>query len=406
MRRKSIAAGLVLVALATGAWFQISSSRKDKALTAQNAAPNAKPGSAMAVGVVTARLQDVPITLEATGTVTALKTVDLRAQTTNIVTQVLIKEGDDVARGQLLFRFDDRTDRANLAKARAQLARDRATQADLERQYQRARDLLAQHFVAQGAVDTALANLEAQRALVASDAAAVQAAEVALSFDEVRAPLSGRTGIISVVAGSLVQGAATAPALVTISQISPIAISFTLPETQLAQVLQAQTQGPRQAPVVATVPGAQAVSERLNGRLSFVDNLVDSSTGTIRLKAEFDNAQHKLWPGQYVQLRLQLHTLKNVVTIPLAAIIQRGNERSVYIAEGSPATAKLVPVTIRHVFGEIAVVDGLAANAQVVLDGKQNLRPGVPLTLQAAAVNPAAAAASAAASVATSGSPT
>lgn len=377
MRRNKPALALLITAVliaAGGYWFLQSRSNA----AADKAASPAK-NSAQSVSLFTALRQDVPVLLEASGTVAALKLVELRAQTTSTVKEVLIKDGQTVRKGDLLFRFDERAARADLDKARAQLARDRAGLADLQRQHQRAVDLRAQNFVAQSAVDTALSNLDAQRGLIQIDEAALQSAQVALSYNEIRAPLSGRAGTVNVVAGSLVQASATALPLVSIAQIDPIAVGFVLPETQLASLLQATRGG--QAPALnAEVVLAGAPQ----GRVTFVDNLVDSATGTIKVRAEFENAQARLWPGQYVRVRLQLNTLKDAVVIPQAAIIQRGNERSVYSVD---AEQKAQPrsVQIRHSFGDMVVVDGLKAGDLVVLDGKQNLRPGAAVRAQATA---------------------
>ncbi|MEJ6007307.1 efflux RND transporter periplasmic adaptor subunit [Paucibacter sp. AS339] len=431
MSRKPALALIVLSLIgAGGAWFW-----NKKGASPQEGAPGAAPATAaasgagagagagagkggpQAVAVLAAVQQDVPVMLEASGTVTALKQVDLRAQTTNTVKEVLVKDGQTVRKGELLFRFDERADRANVDKARAQLARDRATLADLQRQHQRAVDLRAQSFVAQSAVDSALSNLEAQRALIQSDEAALQSAQVALSYNEIRAPLSGRAGTVNVVAGSLVQANATALPLLSIAQIDPIAVGFSLPETQLAALLQAtraDKSGSAEglsAQVLMPSERARKSSDKADGkseappqgRVTFVDNLVDSSTGTIKVRAEFDNAQQKLWPGQYVRVRLQLRTLKDATVIPQAAIIQRGNERSVYIVDANK-TAQQKPVQIRYAFGDMAVVDGIAPGDKVVLDGKQNLRPGTPVKEQVAALNPAAKKPQASASSAVSAS--
>jgi RND family efflux transporter MFP subunit len=403
MRSKSIALTALVLAIAAGGWWwkQQAGRAKDGQAAPAAAGASGKSAAPQTVGVVKALRQDVPVTLEASGTVTALSNVDLRAQTTSTVREVLVKDGQAVRKGELLFRFDDRADRANLDKARAQAARSRASMADLERQYQRARELLAQNFVAQNAVDTALANLEGQRAQLQADEAALQAAQVALSYNEVRAPLSGRAGIVSVVPGSLVQASAAAAALVSIAQINPIGVSFAVPETQLAPLLAATRQGKgegkgeKAAALEAQVlmPGAARATgggeAKVLGRVSFVDNLVDASTGTIKVRAEFDNAGETLWPGQYVRIRMTLRSLKDAVVIPQAAIILRGNERSVYVVDADK-TAQLKPVQLRYPFGELAVVEGIAAGDTVVLDGKQNLRPGTPVKEQAAAVNPAA----------------
>lgn len=349
------------------------------------AAPGASAGAASAppaqnVGVVKVRQADVPITVEASGTVTALQSVDLRAQTTSTVAQVLVKDGQNVKKGELLFRFDDRADRAALDKARAQLARDRASLADLERQLTRAKELKAQNFIAQNAVDTAQANFDAGQALIRSDEAAVQAAQVAVGYNELRAPISGRAGIVSVFPGSLVQANATAAPLVNIAQLDPIAISFTVPETQLGSLLSATRAGQLDVEALPP-PGSPRGAASIKGRVTAVDNLVDATTGTIKVKAEFDNKAQALWPGQYLRVRVTLRTLQGVTVVPQAAIIMRGNERSVYVV-GPDNTAKLVPVQLRQAMGEQAVVEGLEATAQVVMEGKQNLRPGTPLRIQ------------------------
>jgi RND family efflux transporter MFP subunit len=347
------------------------------------------------VGVVKVRQADVPVVVEASGTVTALQSVDLRAQTTSTVAQVLVKDGQSVKKGELLFRFDDRAQRAELEKARAQLARDRAALGDLERQFKRAQELVAQNFVSRSALDTAQANLESGQALVKSDEAAIQAAQVTLGYNELRAPINGRVGIVSVYPGSLVQANATAAPLVNIAQLDPIAVTFVVPETQLAPLLAATRAGDLE--VEAITPGSARGTAAIKGRVTAVDNLVDAATGTIKVKAEFDNKAQALWPGQYLRVRVTLRTLKGVTVVPQAAIIMRGNERSVYVV-GPDNTAKLVPVQVRQAMGEQAVVEGLDASAQVVMEGKQNLRPGTPLRIQPSGGGAAAAAAASGAS--------
>ncbi len=422
MRRQPIALSLiVLMLVAGGGWWWKARSAEARSATsaAEGATVSARAasgaGGTQLVGVVTAQRRDVPVTVEASGTVTPINQVDIRAQTTSTVRDVLVRDGQTITKGQPLFRFDERADRANLDKARAQLARDKASLADLQRQYERAKDLLAQKFVAQSAVDTALANLEAGRSLVDGDTAALQSATVALSYNEVRAPFGGRAGAVNVWPGSLVQASATGTPLVNIVQIDPIAVSFNLPETELAPVLDAMrpVEGTKAVPleVQAMLPtieggparkdsrGGQPVDAIARGRLSFVDNLVDATTGTIKLKAEFENGAQKLWPGQYLRVRMTLRSMPGVVVIPQAAIILRGSDRQVYVV-GPDKTAQLKPVTLRYTFGEMAVVDGVDAGALVVLDGKQNLRPGTPVRTQPAAVDPAAAARLAAASAA------
>lgn len=409
MRRKPVVLSLIIVLLLAGGawWLKSRGSQTAQAQVGQGsaAAPGARASGAagvQTVGVVTARQQDVPVVVEASGTVAALNQVDIRPQTTSTVQDVLVKDGQSVTKGQLLFRFDGRADRANLDKARAQLARDKAALADLQRQYNRAKELVDQKFVSQSALDTALANLEGGRSLVTADEAAVQSAQVALSYNEIRAPFSGRAGAVNVWPGSLVQASATGTPLVNIVQIDPVGITFNLPETELAPVLEAMRPGadgarPTPPEVLVMQAGIDAgkttakTEPVARGKLIFVDNLVDASTGTIKLKAEFENKQQKLWPGQYLRVRMLLRTIKNAVVIPQAAVILRGTDRQVYVV-GPDKTAQLKTVRLRYVFGEMAVVDGVEPGATVVLDGKQNLRPGVQVRTQPAAVDPAAAA--------------
>ena len=173
--------------------------------------------------------------------------------------------------------------------------------ADLEQQYKRSQELRDQNFIAQSAVDTVLANLDAQRALVASDEAAVHATEVGLGYNQIRSPLAGRAGAIAVYPGSLVSPSGTA--LVTTSQIDPIGVSFTVPESQLAPLLNAGGADP--ARITVQLPGAAADSG-LPGEVSFVDNTVDAQSGTIRVKGRFANPRQQLWPGQFVTARMPL----------------------------------------------------------------------------------------------------
>jgi len=365
-----LGAGFALAALAAAAWL----------LRPQAQAPAAAPAAAAAqtVTVVRAQARDVPVTIEATGTVVSLNSVEIRPQVSSTVRQVAIKEGQFVRQGDLLFAFDDRSDRANLEKARAQLLRDRATMADLERQYRRSQELRDQNFIAQSAVDTVLANLEAQRALVASDAAAVHASEVGLSYNQIRSPLAGRAGAIAVYPGSLVSP--TGAALVTISQVDPIGVSFTVPESQLAPLLQASSGAP--ASITVRVPGQVADASApagVVGQVSFIDNTVDAQSGTIRVKGQFANEQHQLWPGQFVTARMTLRTLAGATVVPQAALILGANQqRSLYVIDDA-GNAQLRPVQLRYAFGEFAVVDGVKAGERVVTDGKQNLRPGTPV---------------------------
>jgi membrane fusion protein, multidrug efflux system len=335
---------------------------------------------AVTVSVYTTQQRDVPVTVEAAGTVVALDTVDVRPQLSGTIAEVLVRDGAFVKRGQPLFRLDVRAELANVDKARAQLLRDQASLADLERQWKRAQELREQNFIAQSAADTTRANVESQRAAVAASLAAVRAAEVSAGFGTITSPLTGRAGAVNAHRGSLVQPGATTP-LVNISQIDPIGIHFNVPEAQLASLLNAAG-GPSRddgAEVSVAVPGsgeaARANPSLQRGKVVFVDNAVDTTTGTIRVKAALPNPQQQFWPGQYVTVRMTTRTMPGALVIPQAALIIKGTERSVYVVKADDSV-EARPVRTTLPAGELVVVEGLKAGEKVVVDGKQNVKPG------------------------------
>jgi RND family efflux transporter MFP subunit len=326
-------------------------------------------GGAVSVTTVRAVQRDVDVMLEATGTVTALNTVDIRPQVSSVITKVHIREGQFVKAGQPLFTLDTRADDVNLAKARAQMAKDMASLADAQRQLLRSRDLLAQNFISQGAVDTNQTLVDAQQAVVAADRAAIDAAQVALSYNRINAPASGRAGAINVFAGSTVQPAGAA--LVTITQLDPIAVSFSLPQRNLGDALRTLRSGGGK--VLAVLPEGRGTS---TGTLQFVDNTVDANSGTVRVKAQFSNANEALWPGSFVAVRLAIQTIKDAVVVPQAAVIQGPRGSVVYTVDAdNKAVSK--PVEVLYASGPDAVASGVRAGERIVLDGRQNLRPGV-----------------------------
>lgn len=372
---------------ALGGWMTRSGGPAAAAGAPGAEAPASAPRPPQTVTVHTVQQRDVPVVIEAPATAVALNSVELRPQAAGVVRQVALQEGQNVRKGQLLFALDDRTEQANLDKARATLARDRATLADLERQWRRAQDLRAQNFISQAAADTVLGQVDAQRALAASSEAAVRAAEVALSQTRLVAPLNARAGAVSVNPGSLVQPGGAA--LVTLNQMDPIGVSFTVPEAQLGALLRGGEGGQGAGGAAVSVllppsgPGRNAPRETLAGTVRFIDNAVDASSGTIRVKAEVPNPRQQLWPGQFATVKLQLRTLKDVAVVPQAALILRGQERQVYVVNAQ-GQAELRKLQVRYNAGEFVAVEGVQAGEKVVLDGKQNLRPGTPVKEAAA----------------------
>ena len=325
------------------------------------------PQGPTTVSIVAPKKQDVPVTLQANGTVTPISTVDLHPQTTSTIAKVHIKEGQFVKSGELMFTLDDRTERANVDKAQAQVERDRASLADYERQYKRSTELLEQKFIAQGAVDTLKSQVDAARALLQADIAAARGAGVDASYTAIRAPMNGRVGAINVYPGSLVQ---MTTLLTSVTQLDPITVAFTLPETALAGLMAAQRAGA--VPVQVTLDNS---SLAVNGKLSFIDNTVDPVAGVIRVKAQFDNKDTSLWPGQYVNTKLVSQVLKDATVIPQNAIISNTRGTFVYAVD-KDQSAKVVNIKRLYAFGDSAAVSGLNGDEQVIVDGKQNLRPG------------------------------
>ncbi len=326
--------------------------------------------------VVRAQQRDFEVQLDATGAVSALSSVELRPQVSSVIKKVLIREGDFVKAGQLLFTLDVRADEANVSKAKAQLERDQATLNDAQRQLARSRDLLAQKFVSQGAVDTSQALVDAQAAAVLADRAAISAAAVASGYGRIVAPSAGRAGAVNVFAGSSVQ-ANTTP-LVTITQLDPVAVSFNLPQRNVGDALAALKAG--NVPVMVSLP--QQPKPRV-GKLQFVDSAVDASSGTVKVKAVFDNKDSALWPGAFVNVKMGVQTIKDAVVIPQAAIVQNARGRAVFVVEAG-GKAALRPIELLQSAGLEAVVSGVRAGEKIVLDGRQNVRPGSQLIERAA----------------------
>ncbi|GGC79260.1 efflux RND transporter periplasmic adaptor subunit [Undibacterium terreum] len=365
-RLKTIVVSLIAVGAVAGAYYAWSSSQQAKNAKGQAAQSN------KAISVVTAPVQrrDFPVKLAGNGVVTSLSTVDVRPQVTSTITKVHIKEGQFVKAGDLLFSLDSRADEVNVAKAQAQLDKDLATQTDYKRQLERSKDLLSKKFVSQSVVDTSQAQYDAQNAVIASDRAAVNAAKVALSYDRITAQAAGRTGIISVYPGSLVQPGTATP-LVTITQMDPISVTFTLPQRNLPDALDSMKTP--DSFVLAKLPDSTA---QFKGHLSFVDNTVDAASGTIRAKALFDNKELKLWPGAYANVELSVQTIKDAIVVPQDALIINAKNTTLYIVD-KEGKAALRVVKVLQQSGPDAVVSGVEADVKVVLEGKQNLRPGV-----------------------------
>ncbi|HUX91221.1 MAG TPA: efflux RND transporter periplasmic adaptor subunit [Gallionellaceae bacterium] len=329
---------------------------------------SSKGGAVLVVSAVVAQ-GDVSVRLTANGTVSAQQTVEVRPQISATIYAVHIKEGQFVHKGDKLFTLDTRAEAASLSKAVAQLNKDRADLVNAERNLERQRELFQQKFISQAAFDTAQNQVDGLRGQLAVDQAAVETSHVSRSFGEITAPISGRTGVIAVYPGSLVQP--NGAALVSITQIDPINVSFTLPENELAALQQARATG---RVTVSAVPDA-AGQKGHKGWLSFIDNAVDTASGTIRVKAEFANADNQLWPGMFVSVSLAPRLLAGALTVPVQAV-QIGPEKKFLYVIGEDSKVTAVPVSVRLIQDGFAVIEGVAAGTRVVVEGAQNIRPG------------------------------
>jgi RND family efflux transporter MFP subunit len=357
-----IAVILALLAVAAAAYYFLRPNPEQ----AQSAKQPRSQAQVIRSGV--AERKAVPITVYSNGYVTAMNTVEVRPQTQNVVREVHVNEGQDVRAGQLLFTLDQRNDTSNVDRARAQVARDRADLADAEATLKRNEDLLAKGFIAQAVVDTARSKVEALRSNLKADQAAVQSSNIALGNNQIAASISGRIGAITVHPGSLAQP--SGPPMVSISQIDPITIAFAVPERELASIRATYPKG--DAPVTAQLGNGKEAT----GRLIFIDNTSDIQSGTIKMKAEFANADRRMWPGTFVNVRLVSRTIPDAVVIPAQAVVTGPVDKVVFIVQ-QDETVKMQKVEVLTIEEGQAAVSGIAAGARVVIEGTQNLRPGV-----------------------------
>lgn len=359
-------ATLVLV-LGGGTW----------ALT-HHSAHAAKPEAAQAappVQVTTARVkqQDVQVYRSGIGTVASMATVTVKARIDGQLDKVGFVEGQDVKAGQMLAQLDPRTLQAQLAQAQATRAKDQATLANARADLKRYTTLIAQDAATQQQLDTQKALVNQLEATVQNDAAQVKYAEVQLSFTRISSPMDGRVGARLVDPGNIVHAADT-NGLVVINQIDPIAVQFTLPEDAVQDINRLQQKSSQPLTVVAyDRSGAQMLG---TGKLILLNNQIDTTSGTVQLKGSFANPQHTLWPGQFVNVRLQLDRRPDSLTVPAAAV-QRGQDSTyVWVVDDQNKVGN-VPVHVVQIADGTAVIDkGLSANQRVVVDGQYKLKPG------------------------------
>jgi multidrug efflux system membrane fusion protein len=317
--------------------------------------------------------KDVPIFLDGLGTMQALNTVTVRTRVDGEVQKIAFEEGKDVNKGDLLAQIDPAPFQATLNQAQAKLEQDKVTLANAERDVERNTELVAKKVIAAQQFDTQKALADALKRQVQNDQAALESAKVQLEYTHIISPLKGRTGIRLVDEGNIVK-ATDATGIVVITQLQPISLIFTLPEQNLPAIQKQQRATKDGLKVLAVARDNKTVLGQ--GRLTVIDNQIDVTTGTIRLKAEFPNEDFQLWPGQFVNVRLLLELRKGGLTVP-AQTVQRGPDGAyVYVIRGDQ-TAELRPIKVAQIEAGTALIDsGLKLGEKVVVDGQYKLQAG------------------------------
>jgi multidrug efflux system membrane fusion protein len=333
-----------------------------------------KKKSAIPVTVAASAQKTLPLEIAATGHVEALATVEVRSQVTGTIKTVHFKEGDEVKAGELLFTIDPRPFAANLAKAEAGLAKDRAELENARREAGRYALAAQKGYVSLEQADQAATKVATLAATVQADQAAVDSARLELEYCSIRAPFAGRVGELQSDQGNLIKANADNP-MVTLNRIQPILAAFTVPGGHLQDLFRYQAAGSLK--VLAGNPKKPTAAE-LEGTLAFIDNTVDPTTGMIRLKAQFANADHGLWPGQLIDVRIRLAQRPDCVVVPSQAVQIGQKGAYVYVVKDDHAAYR--PVTPGMLFqGETVIEEGLQSGERVVVDGQMQLADGVAI---------------------------
>ena len=335
-------------------------------------------GGAAPVTTAVVAEKDVPLVLRTFGTVTPLSTVDIKSQASGLLTTVHFKEGQDVKKGDLLFTIDPQPYQAAVRQAEASKAKAEAECINATNETARQEALLQKGFVSQGDYDAIkTAGSSAAAALQMADAA-LENARINAEYCLIKSPIDGRTGNLMVHEGNLVKP--NDVTLVTINQIKPIQVEFSVPQQNLPELIKRMGEG--KLDVQAVIKGQEATPE--SGELSFIDNAIDTSTGTVRLKATFSNAEQRLWPGQFVSLTLVLTVQHAAVVVP-TCVVQTGQKGTYAFVLKPNMTVESRPVTVARIYGDDSVIsDGLKPGESVVADGQMRLSLGAAVEIKPA----------------------
>lgn len=331
-----------------------------------------RPPEVTPVGAVTVKTADLPVYLDALGTVTPLATQTVKARVSGQIVRLAFSEGQEVKAGDVVAEIDDRTYRFTLEQARGTLMRDQALLKNAQIDLARYQKLVSQDSLARQQLDTQAALVQQYEGVVRTDQANVEAAELNLAYTKVTAPIAGTLGLKQVDVGAYVTPSDSS-GIVVVTQFRPISVVFSVPEDELGRI-RARLAAGETAEVVAFDRGRR--NELARGTLASIDNQIDTSTGTVKLRAVFDNADRSLFPNQFVNVRLTVETLKNALQLPATAI-QRGQQGTFVFRVEPDNTVSLRPVKLGTAsLDQVTIVDGLAAGDVVVTDGTDKLRAG------------------------------
>ncbi len=342
------------------------------------------PRPSPVVSTVSVKKGPLPYVVTANGQIEPNRTVAVQSLVSGMLTRVAIAEGDEVRQGQVLFQIDSRPFRAEVERLQSTLARDQATLARARADSVRFAGLAKDGYVTRQQLDQTFSEASAQAATVAAGQASLQRARLDLENATVRAPISGRTGQITLRAGSLVRAQADPPLLI-INELQPVLVRFTVPEQAFEEMR--RRAGLDKALAVDIVPNVGDSTKKITGTLTFIDNAVDRATGTVLLKARVPNADRALWPGQFVTVGLQLTVDQDAITVPAEAVVATGNGAFVYLVEDGKA--KRVPVIVGRTAGTLVKLDsGLVGGEQVIIEGQNRLQDGAKVELRGALAKP------------------
>jgi multidrug efflux system membrane fusion protein len=335
--------------------------------------------------VAVAEQRTVPYEIEATGTVEPLSTAAVTAQVGGLVTRLAFREGDVVRQGQALFHIDPRPFEATVARARAAFERDQAQAEKARLDLARAEQLAERQVISTDELERKRADAATLAATVRADSAALLTARLDLANATVRAPIGGKTGSLAVHTGDVVRANDSGTPLVTINQIQPIRVRFTVPQTDLTEVRRR-----RDAPPTVRISPSESDSTWVDGHLAFVDNEVDAASGTLLLKAEAPNRDGTLWPGQFVRLRLRLYEQRGATVVPSVAVTNSQRGAYLYVVKAD-TTVEERPVTVQRTWRDLTVIaSGVKAGETVVTDGQIRLAPGAKGVVRSPAGAPGA----------------